>query len=173
MPLPITYSFVQWQEVLKWWDEGAVAWQRQRREQEESWRRCEAQQRAAWNQAWQLQGPRAGAQGQAQPQAQAQWQVQWQGQHAVPLLTQQAQQAQQAQQQMALPRSPERPALLPAHPAAALERQQSGSGAAPPAPKVDSSGTVHTGTSSGGVSEPRPAKRQPSASQWAWEVRRC
>lgn len=165
---------MQWQEVLKWWDEGAVAWQQQRREQEESWKRCEAQQRAAWDRAQHWQGPRVCVQelAQPQPQPQAQAQVQWQGQHAMPQQAQQARQAQQAQHQVALPCSPERPAQLPAHQAATLERQQSGSGAERPATKASSTGTKHTG-SSGGVSEPPPAKRQPISSQWAWEVRHC
>lgn len=42
---------LQWREIQAWWQEGAVAWERQRRNEADSWQRCKAQQRAAWMQA--------------------------------------------------------------------------------------------------------------------------
>lgn len=186
---------LQWQEVQRWWDEGAVTWQRQRREQEESWKRCEAQQRAAWEYAHQWQGQQQ-ARGQPQRQAQEQehqasmprqapeqqqagvqrqaggpwqtpmqWEVQGQQQRQAGSMQWQAQ---QAQAHLGLPNPPQQPAQELATP----EQQQSGSGTAPPSGKADSCGPGQTG-SSGRAPGPRPRKRQACSGQLAREVRSC
>lgn len=169
---------LQWQEVQRWWDEGAVTWQRQRREQEESWKRCEAQQRAAWEYAHQWQGQRQ-AMGQPQGQQQAgvqrqagmawqtpmQWEVQGQQQRQAGSMQWQAQ---QAQAHLGLPQPPQQPPQELTTP----EQQRSGSGAAPCSGKADSCGPGQTG-SSGRAPGPRPRKRQACSGQLAREVRSC